>query len=206
MRRNKYLIALLFLLISSCQIQSKRGIIISKLKNASKLSTVEVSLTKYVYNTDELSNIWDDIIGRDKVFLARTEATLKLGIDLSKIEQDDIRIRGTSIQIKLPPVEVINFSYPAEKFEVDVNISDFDTDKINRKKAHKIDKIYQAAELQIWEHIDEIGMHKTVEDKTEKLIRKILENLGFTEIYISFQPKKPFKFTIDDPMIDSLLI
>jgi hypothetical protein len=192
--------------LQSCEIRSKQGIIISRLKGASKLSTVEVSMTKFVYSSEELRNLWDKIVGKDKIFLSKTQATLKLGVDLSRIQEKDIKIRGTRVELELPPVQVMNFSYPAEKFEVDKDISDFDLEKISRKNAYKLDKIYQSAELQIWEQIDEIGMHKTVEEKTEKLIRHILENLGFTEVYITFKARQPFKFNIGDPMIDSLML
>lgn len=201
-----YPLLISFLFLQACQIQSKQGIIISKLKSASKLSTVEVSMTKYVYSSQELRNIWDRILGKDKIFLAKTEATLKLGIDLSKIQQEDIKIRGTRIEIVLPAVQVMNFSYPAEKFEFDETISDVDILNLNEKKANTLDKVYQAAELRIWEQIGEIGIHQTVEDKTEKIIRHILENLGFTEVYIKFKERKTFTFTVEDALIDSLKI
>jgi hypothetical protein len=206
MKINKYFFLLFIIFIlTSCQIQSKKGIIISKLNKASKLSTVEVVVTKYIYNTEELRTFFQRIFKEDVTFLSKTEATIKLGVDLSKITAEDINIRGSMIEIELPAVEIINFSYPAEKFEVDTIVSDFKFSKINKTKANKIDKLYQAGELEIWQNIDKLGLHKTVEDKTKKLINKLLNNMGFDEVYITFKERKPLKFRMNDPFIDSLI-
>lgn len=189
---RSYLMILILVLVTGCQIRSKSGIVISKLSKVSKLSTVEVVLTKYVYDVEELRNWWNKIFGKDKIFLSRTEAVVKFGIDLSKIQREDIQIRGTMIEIELPPVQVTNFSYPAEDFKVDLDVTDIDAEKMNKRLVQSIDKLYQASEMEIWRRLDQLGIHKTVETRTEILVTKILENMGFDEVYISFKGREPF--------------
>ena len=56
-------------------------------------------------------------------FLAHSKAIVKAGVDLEKLRKQDVDIEGKSISLKLPPVEVINFSYPSDHFMMDTLIS-----------------------------------------------------------------------------------
>jgi hypothetical protein len=205
MSKIKVLVLIMILTgLTGCQIRSKSGIVISKLSKVSKLSTVEVVLTKYVYDIEELRSFWNRIFGIDKIFLSRTEATVKFGVDLSKIQPEDILIRGTMISMELPPVEVTNFSYPAEQFKIDQDITDINPDKIDETLARTIDKLYQAAELDIWMRLDQLGIHKTVEERTTMLLQNILGNMGFDEIHIKYKAKEPFNPQKFDEILESI--
>jgi hypothetical protein len=201
---NTILVLIAFLLFQGCELRSKTGIVISKLSQVSRLSTVEVVLTKYVYDTEELKTFWNKIFGNNSYFLSRTEAVVKFGIDLSDLEPGDIRIRGNRIEMELPPVQVTNFSYPAENFRVDMYITEIDTSRINQRLAHSIDRLYQASELEIWNRLDQLQIHETVEKKTEKLLRSLLHSMGFDEIYITFSSREPFRSTAYDEFVESI--
>lgn len=194
MKINRAIIAFFIILISGCQIQSKKGIIISKLTKASELATVEVVLVKHIYNTDDLNSFFNNLFGNDQLFLAKTEARIKLGIDLSEISSEDIEIRGVRLELNLPPVKVINFSYPIENATIDENVSVVNLDKLDKTKANTLDEIFMASELNIWNNIDKLGLHEEVEDKTRNILTTIFKQMGFTEIIVKFEDRKSFNY------------
>jgi hypothetical protein len=178
MKINKVVILFFSLLFCfGCTIKSKKGLIVSKLEKASTLSTVEVVLSKYVYFRK------DRKILPDNYFLARTEATVKLGIDLSKIKSSDIRIQGDEIYLKLPPVKITNFSYPAESFIIDTIISDLGKNKINYQQ---MEDLYLEAETQIRSTIKDLDIKHTAEEKTRTMVRQMCHNMGFNVVEIEF--------------------
>jgi len=178
---------LLFILISvSCNRgEPDRAMVISKLKNSAKLSTVEYIVTKVISAKD---NNW---FAKDAYFFAETEATIKAGIDLDKLKDEDVKIDGSKISILLPPVEIINFSYPAEGFKVIEKYSDeaaiFKWNSIN--VATK-DDLYRQGEADIRQNIDDLGIINTAQKNTRVLLTKILSLSGFEEIYIDFKEQE----------------
>jgi len=176
--KNKYKILLIVgvILFSGCSVKSKKGLVMSKLEKASKLSTVKVTVSKNVYSKED-KKLW-----KDRYFLARTEATIKFGIDLSKIQSKDIHIRGDRISIKLPPVEITNFSYPAEKFFIDTIITDMDNKKI---EIEKVEELYRTAELQIRETIELLNIKRSAISKTERIVRHMCHYMGFGAVDIN---------------------
>ncbi len=178
MKISKVIILFLTIFLTiGCTIKSKKGLVVSKLEKASTLSTVEVVLSKYVYFRK------DRKIAPDNYFLAHTEATIKLGIDLSKIKSKDIRIIGDEIYLKLPPVKITNFSYPSEKFFIDTIISDLGPHQINYDK---MDELFLEAETQIRSTINDLNIKHTAEEKTRLMVRQMCRNMGFNVVEIEF--------------------
>ena len=110
------------LVFGACK-QDDRPFVVSKIQKAAKLATCETTIDKIVLATEQKRIIkW--LGGRKQaVFLAYSQATVKTGIDLDKLAEDDIVVKEKSISIDLPPVEVLNFSYPSETFKIDTMIT-----------------------------------------------------------------------------------
>ncbi len=182
---------LLLLFNTSCNQNPDRALVISKLKNSAKLATVEYVVTKVITTRDQ------NWLAKDAYFFAETEATIKAGIDLDKLREEDIKIDGTRISILLPPIEIINFSYPAEGFKVIEKYTDqaaiFKWNSIN--VATK-DDLYRQGEADIRQSIDDLGIVKTAQKNTRMLLTTILRLSGFDEIYINF--KKSEKLNTQD--------
>ena len=171
-------------LFSGCQTEdnSNRALVISQIQNASKLSTVEYVVSKIVIGRKEKKLLGFPL--RDASFLATTEASIKVGIDLAKITSDDVEEDGDKITIQLPPVEVINFSYPAEKFKVDSDLSkDWDFNSIN---VEDMDFYFREAELDIRENLPRLGIYNTAQSRTRIFIENLLKRAGYKEIYIHY--------------------
>lgn len=193
----KYRFILLIFLIgflSGCQKHDKRYLVVSKIKSTAKLATTQTTIDKLVVGNKERK-----LFGLVKIsgsdFVAESEATILTGIDLTKLEKDDVQIKGNLIEVQLPPVEVLDFQYPFDKFKINHALS-------NQRALSKIDVLdmesfYRQAEIDIRNQIPYMGIREQTEANTRILLTGLLTNLGYKEIYISFKPSK-------EPMIPTI--
>ncbi len=183
MLKRKLIIVLIIALSVSCK-ENQRALVVSKIKSASKLATVEFTLDKIVFATKD-KKFLGIIRLNQAAFLAYTQATVKTGIDLNKLKEEDIKIEGKRITLMLPAIEVLNFSYPVEKYRVD--------ESVKRKKflvkfnIEDYDDLFRQAEIDIRNNLKYLGLVKTTEEKTRLLMQGLLKNLGYNEIYIDFK-------------------
>ncbi len=193
------LVVFIALLIASCSSEPDRAMVISKLKSSSKLATVEYVVSKIISAKDE------NWFTKNTYFFAETEATIKAGIDLEKLREEDISISGKRISIKLPAVEIINFSYPAEGFKV---IEKYTDDKAllkwNSITVAEKDDLYRQGETDIRNNIKDLGIVKTAQNNTKILITKILRLSGFEEIYIEFKNNNAELLSQDKQLLEDL--
>lgn len=168
--------------IISCQ-ENPRGLIVGKIKKASKLATTEYTIDKIVYGVKRKKLLWVVNLNQAQ-FLARSKAIVKAGIDLEKLKMEDVQIEGKRISLKLPAVEVINFSYPAEQFTRDTLMA---TDAfLNKITLADQEQFFQDAETDIRNSLKYMNMVETTEKKTRLLLENMLLALGYEEIYIEF--------------------
>jgi hypothetical protein len=173
----------LLTLFSSCR-ENQRAIVVSKVQKASKLATAEFVVDKAIFARREKSFL-HVIKLNEAVFLAHSQATIKAGIDLEKLTPDDITISEQLIKLKLPPVQVINFSYPIEKFTIDEQVTE--QAFLNSFTLEDYDELFQQAELDIRQNLQYLGIVKTTREKTRLLLVSLLKNLGYQEVYIEFK-------------------
>lgn len=177
---------LLLLLLIGCK-ENPRAIVVSKVQKAAKLATTEFVIDKAVFARREKSFI-HVIKLNEAIFLAHSQAIIKAGIDLEKLSADDVTISDQMIRLKLPPVEVINFSYPVEKFKIDEDVTE--QAFLNRFTLEDYDEMFRQAELDIRENIEYLGIKKCTQQKTRIMLQSLLKNLGYTEVYIEFKDGK----------------
>ena len=175
------------LIFSACNSSSKRAEVVNQLKSASKLTTVEYVLTKIVSAKE------NKLIGKNLYFFAKTKAYVKAGIDLSKLQENDIVISENKISVSLPPIEIINFSYPADSFEV---VTKYTEERSlfgwNNIDVEQKDDYFRQAETDIRANINDLGITEVAEKNALKFLTKLLASLGFTEIYLTFKPATEF--------------
>lgn len=177
---------LLFALVISaisCK-KNDRALVVGKIQNASDLATTEFVIDKIVFGTKTKRLAFFKI--NEASFMAYSQAKVKAGIDLSKIRESDIRIDGNKIHLKLPSIEVINFSYPPASFVEDSLISN---PKIFLNKINIRDQedFFRLAELDIRENLQYMGIVKTTQNHTRQMFNVLLGSLGYEEIYIDFE-------------------
>lgn len=170
------------ILLTSCK--DKRYFTVSKVKDAAKLATSETIIDKIVIGNEEKKILRIITIGRAR-FVCYTQAIVKAGIDLKKIEDNDITINGKQISLHLPPVEVINFSYPFDKFRVDRVLQDDDLfAKIDIKD---MEELFRQSEIDIRNLLPYTGIVEATEQKTTLMLEMLLRTLGYKEIYITYR-------------------
>lgn len=173
----------LMALFSSCK-KNERALVVGKIQNASDLATTEFVIDKIVFGTKTKKLALLKI--SEASFMAYSQAKVKAGIDLSKINEADIKIEGTKIHLQLPPIEVINFSYPPASFVEDSLISDPKV-FLNKINIRDQEEFFRLAELDIRENLRYIGIVRTTQNNTRQLFQVLLSSLGYEEIYITFK-------------------
>mgnify|MGYP001815247621 CR=1 FL=1 len=181
-----YILSVVFIcLLVSCN--NKRALVVGKIQKASKLSTTEFKVDKLVFGVKNKRVLWV-IKLNEAQFLAKSQATIKCGINLDKLKEEDIKIYQNRISLTLPAVEVINFSYPAESFEkIELLSSDAFSTKINLEDQ---ENFFQEAEMDIRNNLKYMGVVETTQHKTRIMLEAMLRNLGYNEIYIDFEEGK----------------
>ena len=186
---KKILALLLFaVVIAGCKKDRNRYLVISRIQTASKLATTETTLDKIIFGTQERRFLHFIHLNETR-FVAYSQATVKTGIDFSKITPQDVKIEDARIEIALPAVQVLDFSYPSSSFKIDTNITDTRA-FLNKIDIKDFEEFYQMAELDIRNNLSYMGIKEATEQKTRLLLTGLLKNLGYNEIYISFKPGK----------------
>jgi len=186
---NKLLLFLVVLIgFVSCKKDKNRYLVISKIQTASKLATTETTLDKVIFGSQERRFLGVVHLNETR-FVAYSQATVKTGIDLSKLTPEDVKITDNRIEVKLPAVEVLDFSYPSSSFKIDSNITDTRA-FLNTLDIKDFEEFYQQAEIDIRNNLSYMGIRAATEQKTRILMAGLLKNLGYDEIYISFKPGK----------------
>ncbi|MGB3465977.1 MAG: DUF4230 domain-containing protein [Cyclobacteriaceae bacterium] len=177
-------ISIVLLLFACDKKEDQRYIVVSKVKSAAKLATTETIIDKVVLGTQEKKLL--GLIKLNKAyFAANTQATILSGVDLTKLSPEDIRITGKRIEIDLPHVEVLNFSYPFAKYEIDSSVTR--NAFLNKMDVMDHEKFYMMAELDIRNNLQYTGVKASTENNTRSIMEGILKNLDFEEIYITFK-------------------
>lgn len=177
----------LLLLLSACQ-RDERGLVVGKIQQASDLATTEFTIDKIVHGTKTKKIAWFIKLSEAR-FLAYSQAKVKAGIDLSRIEESDVDIEGRRITLQLPPIKVVNFSYPPSSFQEDTIVSD-PSAFLNSISISDQEMFFREAELDIRNNLEYMGIVETTQNHCETLLRQLLRSLGYEEIYISFESDK----------------
>ncbi len=190
----KKLLLLVLLVSFGCTRNEDKNFIVTKIRSAAKLATTEVVLNKIVIgNNVEGDRFLSFIAGHTaNTIIFNTEATVKFGIRLDQIRNQDVYLKNDSIHIVLPPVEIINFSYPHEKFVELYPLSDFDN--INQIKdgetIRDFDKVFRLAEIDIRNKIELMGLKERAETNTIVFLERFLMKAGYNSIAIDFKEKR----------------
>lgn len=179
---------LLIIMVSCIACGPKRHFVVSKVRSAAKLATTETIIDKVVIGT-KTKKVLRLLRISEANFVAYTEATVKTGIDLEKLSEEDIVIEGGKITVTLPSVEVLDFQYPFNKFRIDSAITG--NAFLNRFDIVDYEEFYRMAELDIRENLQYTGVIQQTRKNTERMMRGLLENLGYNEVYISFKKQEP---------------
>jgi hypothetical protein len=145
--------------------------LLKEVQSLSELVTVKYVIEKVVVLEDVK---W---YGENRVLLL-AHGVVKGGVDLGRLEPEDITISGDRISIKLPPTQVIDAYLDEEKTQVIERTTGllraFDKDLEQTARQNAVDDIRRAARVG--------GLKEEADTRAKEQLKALFRQLGFVEV------------------------
>jgi hypothetical protein len=169
---------MVFAMVSCTSREAKQKQVLA-LREMSELATVEYTVTKMIKASDDQT--WYKI--GDRKILMSCRATLKAGIDFSRIDAQHVRIKDKEVSIILPRAKLISVNIRPEDIKVeyqDIGIlrSDFN--------AQDRDQLSAQGESQIRSGASALGILATAETNASLFVGQFLRKLGYEKVNVQF--------------------
>lgn len=164
--------------------------LLNRLKSAAKLATVKFTFNKIIWGEKE-KRIFIKL--KNATFLAYSKVEITAGIDLAKLQSRDVDVRGRAVRIKLPPAEIIAYSYPFEKIQVDRNYTA--NRFLNPIRLEDMEEFLRLADADVRRNLDGLGLRRRAEENTRMLLTRVLKKFGFQTVDLEFSEAGPMAFT-----------
>ncbi|MBN8786953.1 MAG: DUF4230 domain-containing protein [Terrimonas sp.] len=180
MLKRLFLYSIIGLLFFSCtNKQAARQQEILALKEMNQLVTVEYVVNKIIKASDDQT--WYKF--GDRKILMTCEATLKAGIDFSKINATDISITDKEITLTLPHATLFSLNIKPEDIKVAYQeIGAFR----NEFSSQERNMLAAQAQTQIQASADSLGVLQTAETNASLFVGNFLRNLGYEKVTVRF--------------------
>lgn len=168
---------LLFLACKNRKPEQKQEVL--ALKDMSDLATVEFVVTKIIRASDDKT--WYKF--GDRKILMSCRASLKAGIDFSKISESDISINGKEINLQIPHARLMSLNIRPEDLRVeyqDIGVlrSEF--------SSQERDQLAAQAQKQIEGSAEALGILQTAENNAALFISSFLKQMGYEKVKVNF--------------------
>ncbi len=150
----------------------------SSVKEIGELSTVEYTLGKVLKIDDKAE--WYKF--GDRKILIKVNATVKAGINLNKLNTEDLIIEENSIQIRLPEPELFTFTIPSDQVQTVVN--DINGLRHEFSQTDKI-SILQLGEKKIREEVKQTDILNDAEKNAINWFTAYYKNMGYKSVEVS---------------------
>jgi len=149
-----------------------------EIRNIGELSTTEYTVGKIVKLDDEAQE-WYKI--GDRKILIHCKAKIKAGVDLSKLKDDDIKVSGTTIEIKLPTATITSFT-------MDPNLIRTEMESVTGLRSSFTQKekntFLKQGEESIKKDILETGILKDANNNAEAFLIDFYSQMGFEKVIV----------------------
>jgi Protein of unknown function (DUF4230) len=178
-------LTLIFIVSIACSCKKEKKVNeVFALREMSELATVEYLVTKIIRASDDKT--WYKI--GDRKILMSCEASIKAGIDLSAIREENISIEGKSISLVLPKAHLISINIKPENIKVEYQETGIFRDDFS---AAERDQLMTQGEVQIRKSVDSLGVLQTAETNATIFVSNYLKLLGYDRIHIRFSNTSP---------------
>jgi len=157
-------------------------VVITHINNLGRLETTEFAMRTVIDLENEPTNVWENIFGTDRLMLM-AEGEVVAGVDLNKVEPEHIAVRGTTVNITLPPPEILYSRIDNERTFVYERKTGLlrQVDKTLESRAR------QLAEQSMVDWAIQRDIYSKASDSARIQLENLLRSLGFTEIIIQFR-------------------
>ncbi len=152
-------------------------VVVEGVRELDELATVRV--TESILVTRESGgDVLDRLFSGEKVLLVAT-GDVEAGVDLSEVGEDDVRVEGETVTIRLPEPEVLSASLDEQK----TRVYDRDYSPLNlRPDDDLVEEARASAEEKIEAAARENGVLQTAETNAEGSIGAFVQALGFERV------------------------
>lgn len=177
---KKGMYAMVVAVAFSCSSKEKpREQEILALKEMNELVTVEYVVNKIIKASDDKT--WYKI--GDRKILMTCEATLKAGIDFSKINTSNINIKNKEIILTLPHATLFSINIKPE----DIKVAYEEVGALrNNFSSQERNILATQAQTQIQSSADSLGVLQTAETNASLFVSNFLRNLGYEKVMVQF--------------------
>jgi hypothetical protein len=152
---------------------------ISEIRALGRLETAQFFLQTVIDLEDEPSNLWEQMLGTDKLLLV-AGGEVVAGFDLSKMEQQDVTVRGRHITIVLPPPEIL-YSRVDNK---ETFVYERQSGLFRRPDPRLEGQARQLAEQAMVERALRGEILRHAEANGQRYVEALLHSFGFTDIVV----------------------
>lgn len=155
---------------------------VGKITSLTELGTVEYVVTKIVKANDNAT--WYKF--GDRKILFSCKAILKAGIDLSKLEDSDIKanIEKKSISITLPEAELLSVNLKPENIKLIYEKTSITRSSFSNKER---DAVLAQGEADILKSVPDMGIFDDAENNAKLFLEAFFKQAGFTDVNIEFK-------------------
>lgn len=171
-------ITLCGLLCQACSEEKElREVDVYEIKNIGILSTTEYTLGKIIKLDDNKE--WYKF--GDRKILISVKAKVKAGVNLMEIQEGDIVVNGTSIEVKLPPVQITTFEM--DPSTVRTEMEDVNGFRMSFSQVEK-NKILRLGEKSIRDNLKNTSLIKEGEQNAISFVENFYKQIGFKEVIV----------------------
>jgi|GEM_PF-3919498 len=167
------LLAGLAILLPACRKADPRGLILAEMKKTAKLQVVEFSIRKAVFATQEKTYFWI-FKPQESRFLAYAHFRVKAGIDLERLQAEDLALADGVLRISLPPVTTELIFEPRLRIDYRFTRSSF----LNRLTPAFEAEMLQKTQTEVQAFLDNPQMKGKIEDRTRSHLITLFSRLG----------------------------
>lgn len=179
MKYTLFIFLLVAGLISSCGEKTKEPpkADVYEVKSIGLLSTSEYTIGKIIKLSDPPE--WYKL--GDRKILMSCKAKVKAGVDLKRIEEGDITVKGNTITIVLPPAEFTSFIMDPKLTHTEMeSVSGFRQGFSQNEK----NKYMRQAEKSIRDDMEETKILKDARRNAELFLEDFYKQMGFEEVIV----------------------
>jgi len=157
-------------------------VVITHINALGRLETTEFAMQTVVDLENEPGNIWEQLVGSDKLLLV-AEGEVVAGFDLGKVKDQDIVVQGTTVTMNLPAPEILNSRIDNDG----TYVVERDTGFLVKPDQTLETRARQIAEQSLTNWALEHGIIQKAEEYGRIQIENLLRSLGFTTIIINIK-------------------
>jgi hypothetical protein len=173
-----------FVFFSNCSLFEKEKdpiTVIYQLKEMSDMAAVEFVVSKVV----KVNDVPDWYKIGDRKLLISCKARIKAGINMGEIQEDDIVIKGKSVELRIPHSRIVSLNMDPESIKEEYSKTDFFRSNFTNEDRYSF---LAQAEREITESIPQMGVLLRANAHAIAFFESWLRLLGFEEVRVVIKP------------------